>query len=113
MEPKSRYSGVIGTTKLYDNLNPIEQMWAWVHVKNGCLEFWNPVWIIKLYRVGTAITFGFGFWPTELKNKDSIAVATAETSTVDVTSAAQRSRLTVNLADAGCMDPRVEGMLLF
>ena len=39
----------------------------------------------------------------------SIAVATAEASTVDVTSAAQRSRLTVNLADAGAFTTRVEG----
>ena len=39
----------------------------------------------------------------------SIAVATAEASTVDVTSDAQRSRLTVNLADAGAFTTRVEG----
>ncbi|MFW2065831.1 type IV pilus secretin PilQ [Acinetobacter johnsonii] len=39
----------------------------------------------------------------------SIAVATAEASTVDVTSDAQRSRLTVNLVDAGAFTTRVEG----
>lgn len=39
----------------------------------------------------------------------SIAIATAEASTVDVTSDAQRSRLTVNLADAGAFTTRVEG----
>ena len=39
----------------------------------------------------------------------STAVATAEASTVDVTSDAQRSRLTVNLADAGAFTTRVEG----
>lgn len=39
----------------------------------------------------------------------SIAVATAEASTVDVTSDVQRSRLTVNLADAGAFTTRVEG----
>lgn len=39
----------------------------------------------------------------------SIAVATAEASTVDVISDAQRSRLTVNLADAGAFTTRVEG----
>jgi len=39
----------------------------------------------------------------------SIAVATAEASTVDVTSDAQRSRLTVNLTDAGAFTTRVEG----
>ncbi|VXA86114.1 putative outer membrane protein (ComQ) [Acinetobacter sp. 8I-beige] len=39
----------------------------------------------------------------------SIAVATVEASTVDVTSDAQRSRLTVNLADAGAFTTRVEG----
>ncbi|QYA54939.1 type IV pilus secretin PilQ [Acinetobacter johnsonii] len=39
----------------------------------------------------------------------SIVVATAEASTVDVTSDAQRSRLTVNLADAGAFTTRVEG----
>ena len=39
----------------------------------------------------------------------SIAVATTEASSVDVTSDAQRSRLTVNLADAGAFTTRVEG----
>ncbi|MDH0834662.1 type IV pilus secretin PilQ [Acinetobacter johnsonii] len=39
----------------------------------------------------------------------SIVVATAEASTVDVTSDAQRSRLTVNLVDAGAFTTRVEG----
>ena len=36
-------------------------------------------------------------------------MATAEASTVDVTSDAQRSRLTVNLADAGAFTTRIEG----
>ncbi len=41
--------------------------------------------------------------------QSSIAVATKEASSVDVTSDAQRARLTVNLADAGAFTTRVEG----
>lgn len=41
--------------------------------------------------------------------QNSIAVATKEASSVDVSSDAQRSRLTVNLADAGAFTTRVEG----
>ena len=41
--------------------------------------------------------------------QSSIAVATAEASSVDVTSDAQRARLTVNLANAGAFTTRVEG----
>ena len=41
--------------------------------------------------------------------QNSIAVATKEASSVDVSSDAQRSRLTVNLADAGTFTTRVEG----
>jgi type IV pilus assembly protein PilQ len=41
--------------------------------------------------------------------QNSIAVATKEASSVDVTSDAQRARLTVNLADAGAFTTRVEG----
>ncbi len=41
--------------------------------------------------------------------QNSVAVATSEASSVDVTSDAQRSRLTVNLADAGAFTTRVEG----
>ena len=41
--------------------------------------------------------------------QNSIAVATKEASSIDVTSDAQRSRLTVNLADAGAFTTRVEG----
>ena len=41
--------------------------------------------------------------------QSSIPVATAEASTVDVSSDAQRARLTVNLADAGAFTTRVEG----
>lgn len=46
----------------------------------------------------------------ELRLKQSsIPVATAEASSVDVSSDAQRSRLTVNLANAGAFTTRVEG----
>ncbi|MDK1684512.1 type IV pilus secretin PilQ family protein [Acinetobacter terrestris] len=41
--------------------------------------------------------------------QNSIVVATKEASSVDVSSDAQRSRLTVNLADAGAFTTRVEG----
>ena len=41
--------------------------------------------------------------------QSSIPVATAEASSVDVSSDAQRSRLTVNLANAGAFTTRVEG----
>ena len=41
--------------------------------------------------------------------QNSIAVATKEASSVEVSSDAQRSRLTVNLADAGAFTTRVEG----
>ena len=41
--------------------------------------------------------------------QSSIPVATREASSVDVTSDAQRARLTVNLADAGAFTTRVEG----
>ena len=41
--------------------------------------------------------------------QNSIAVATQEASSIDVSSDAQRSRLTVNLADAGAFTTRVEG----
>ncbi|MCU4322834.1 type IV pilus secretin PilQ [Acinetobacter schindleri] len=41
--------------------------------------------------------------------QSNIAVATKEASSVDVTSDAQRARLTVNLADAGAFTTRVEG----
>ncbi len=41
--------------------------------------------------------------------QSSIPVATAEASTVDVSSDAQRARLTVNLANAGAFTTRVEG----
>ncbi|MGE8524107.1 MAG: type IV pilus secretin PilQ [Acinetobacter pseudolwoffii] len=41
--------------------------------------------------------------------QSNIAVATREASSVDVTSDAQRARLTVNLADAGAFTTRVEG----
>ncbi|WP_374664342.1 type IV pilus secretin PilQ [Acinetobacter sp.] len=41
--------------------------------------------------------------------QNSIPVATAEADSVDITSDAQRSRLTVNLADAGAFTTRVEG----
>lgn len=41
--------------------------------------------------------------------QNSVAVATKEASSVEVTSDAQRSRLTVNLADAGAFTTRVEG----
>lgn len=41
--------------------------------------------------------------------QSSIAVATKEASSVEVTSDAQRARLTVNLADAGAFTTRVEG----
>ncbi|OAL75965.1 hypothetical protein AY608_09795 [Acinetobacter terrae] len=41
--------------------------------------------------------------------QSTIAVATKEASSVDVSSDAQRSRLTVNLADAGAFTTRVEG----
>ena len=41
--------------------------------------------------------------------QSSIAVATKEASSVDVTSDAQRARLTVNLADAGAFTTRVDG----
>jgi type IV pilus assembly protein PilQ len=41
--------------------------------------------------------------------QDNIAVSTKEASTVNVSSDAQRSRLTVNLADAGTFTTRVEG----
>ena len=41
--------------------------------------------------------------------QNSVAVATKEASSVDVSSDAQRSRLTVNLADAGAFTTRVEG----
>ncbi|OAL77864.1 hypothetical protein AY606_10480 [Acinetobacter sp. SFB] len=41
--------------------------------------------------------------------QNSIAVATKEASSIDVSSDAQRSRLTVNLADAGAFTTRVEG----
>ncbi len=41
--------------------------------------------------------------------QNSIAVATQEASSIDVSSDAQRSRLTVNLADAGTFTTRVEG----
>ena len=41
--------------------------------------------------------------------QNTIAVATKEASSVDVSSDAQRSRLTVNLADAGAFTTRVEG----
>ncbi len=41
--------------------------------------------------------------------QNSIAVATKEASSVDVSSDAQRSRLTVNLADAGAFTTRMEG----
>ncbi|WP_353142717.1 type IV pilus secretin PilQ family protein [Acinetobacter pragensis] len=41
--------------------------------------------------------------------QNSIPVATAEATSVDITSDAQRSRLTVNLADAGAFTTRVEG----
>lgn len=41
--------------------------------------------------------------------QSSIAVATKEASSLDVTSDAQRARLTVNLADAGAFTTRVEG----
>ncbi|CAM4182048.1 Secretin/TonB short N-terminal domain-containing protein [Acinetobacter pragensis] len=41
--------------------------------------------------------------------QSSIPVATAEATSVDITSDAQRSRLTVNLADAGAFTTRVEG----
>ncbi len=41
--------------------------------------------------------------------QNNIAVATKEASSVDVTSDAQRARLTVNLADAGAFTTRVEG----
>ena len=41
--------------------------------------------------------------------QSSIPVATNEASSVDVTSDAQRSRLTVNLTDAGAFTTRVEG----
>lgn len=41
--------------------------------------------------------------------QSSIAVATKEASSVDVTSDAQHARLTVNLADAGAFTTRVEG----
>ncbi|MFZ0331086.1 MAG: type IV pilus secretin PilQ, partial [Acinetobacter bohemicus] len=41
--------------------------------------------------------------------QNSIAVATQEASSIDVSSDAQRARLTVNLADAGAFTTRVEG----
>ena len=41
--------------------------------------------------------------------QNSVAVATKEASSVEVSSDAQRSRLTVNLADAGAFTTRVEG----
>ncbi|WP_425916571.1 type IV pilus secretin PilQ [Acinetobacter sp. TSRC1-2] len=41
--------------------------------------------------------------------QNTIAVATKEASSVDVSSDAQRSRLTVNLADAGAFTTRIEG----
>lgn len=41
--------------------------------------------------------------------QSNISVATREASSVDVTSDAQRARLTVNLADAGAFTTRVEG----
>ncbi|MHA3891816.1 type IV pilus secretin PilQ [Acinetobacter sp. GXMZU3951] len=41
--------------------------------------------------------------------QSNIAVATKEASSIDVASDAQRSRLTVNLADAGAFTTRVEG----
>ncbi|TCB48990.1 type IV pilus secretin PilQ family protein [Acinetobacter sp. ANC 4779] len=41
--------------------------------------------------------------------QNSIAVATKEASSIDVSSDAQRSRLTVNLVDAGAFTTRVEG----
>src|SRR5690606_40300347 len=41
--------------------------------------------------------------------QSNIPVATREASSVDVTSDAQRARLTVNLADAGAFTTRVEG----
>ncbi|MGE8559908.1 MAG: type IV pilus secretin PilQ [Acinetobacter sp.] len=41
--------------------------------------------------------------------QNSIAVATKEASSIDVSSDAQRSRVTVNLADAGAFTTRVEG----
>lgn len=41
--------------------------------------------------------------------QNSVAVATKEASSVEVSSDAQRSRLTVNLADAGAFTTRIEG----
>ena len=41
--------------------------------------------------------------------QNSVAVATKEASSIEVSSDAQRSRLTVNLADAGAFTTRVEG----
>lgn len=41
--------------------------------------------------------------------QSNIAVATKEAASVEVTSDAQRSRLTVNLADAGAFTTRIEG----
>ena len=44
--------------------------------------------------------------------QNTIAVATNEASSVDVVSDAKRSRLTVNLKDAGAFTTRVEGLSL-
>ena len=45
----------------------------------------------------------------QILKQSNIKVATKEASSVDVSSDAQRSRLTVNLADAGAFTTRVEG----